>query len=306
MTSFAHFVAVKLKLDANGPVFADKRKLRRQHHVHPKRWMLMPNDKSPMKSLAIRNRVPLTRLTIVPLIAICFSAAWTPSNAQTQGGTTSSNQPGRAPTPSYGVAGPLSGTAPLPDRPLSGFEQRGVSGIRPGQPGNPLPSSQSGGKDGKSGTTPGSNKPAPGDKGFVKGQDSKSASGKNDPATGKDIALGAGNLGCINCATILQVRTVRMKPNPSWMLNSDARAPETANSQNSDLPSHGQGTSIGTSGNRSIIDAEGNLSTQFGKRMYEVTLMMDSGLTRKIHLDMMPGYNLGSKVRVMGNRLLPR
>lgn len=266
----------------------------------------MLNHMSPMKYLAIRYRLPLTRITIVPLVAICFSAPWNSSNAQTQGGTSSSNQPGSSATPSYGVAGPLSGTAPLPDRPLSGFEQRGVSGIRPGQPGNPLPGSQSGGKDGKSGTTPGSNKSVPGDKGSVKGQDGKSASGKNGPATGKDIALGASNLGCINCATILQVRTVRMKPSPSWMLNSDARNPETANSQNSDLPSHGQGTSIGTSGNRSIIDAEGNLATQFGKRRYEVTLMMDSGLTRKIHLDMMPGYNLGSKVRVIGNRLLPR
>jgi hypothetical protein len=299
-------MAVKLGLDANGPVSADKRRLGRQHHDHPKRWMFMHNHMSPIKYLAIRYRLPLTRVTIVPLIAICFSASWNPSNAQTQGRTSSANPPGNSSTPSYGVAGPLSGTAPLPDRPLSGFEQRGVSGIRPGQPGNPLPASQSGGKDGKSGIAPGGNKSAPGDKGFGKGQDGKSASGKNGPATGQDIALGAGTLGCINCATILQVRTVRMKPSPSWMLNSDARAPETANSQNSELPSHGQGTSIGTSGNRSMIDPDGNLATQFGKRMYEVTLMMDSGLTRKIHLDMMPGYNLGSKVRVMGNRLLPR
>jgi hypothetical protein len=96
-----------------------------------------------------------------------------------------------------------------------------------------------------------------------------------------------------------------MKSSPSWMLNSDARNPDSANSQNSDLPSRGQGTTIGTSGNRSIINPDG-AGAQFGKRMYEVTLMMDSGLTRKVHLDMMPGYNLGSKVRVTGNRLLPR
>lgn len=224
------------------------------------------------------------------------------SLASVQAQTSSSGESGY-PSSGYGAGGNASGKAAAPDRPMSGFEQRGVSGIRPGQPGNPLPSAQSGGKDGKSGTSSG--KPAPGQKGFVKGADGKSSTGSDGTGLGKDAALGSGHLGCINCATILQVRTVRMKPNPSWMLNSDARTPDNANSQNSELPTHGQGSSIGTSGNRSIINPDG-LGTQFGKRMYEVTLMMDSGLTRKVHLDMMPGYNLGSKVRVTGNRLLPR
>jgi hypothetical protein len=209
--------------------------------------------------------------------------------------------------PNYGVTGPMSGTAPSSGPPLSGFEQKGVSGIRPGQPGNPMATPQSGGKDGKSGVSASnqnSAKQSPGQNGKGKGPGTQPVNGVGN-VSGKNGAPDAASLGCINCATILQVRTVRMKHTPSWMLNTDARAPETANSQNTDLPNRGQGSSIGTTGNRSIINPDG-AGAQFGKRMYEVTLMMDSGLTRKIHLDMMPGFNLGSKVRVMGNRLSPR
>jgi hypothetical protein len=97
---------------------------------------------------------------------------------------------------------------------------------------------------------------------------------------------------------------MRAKATPSWMLSSDAQTPESSNSQNSERPTRGQGTSIGTGGNRSLVNPDG-AGAQFGKRVYEVTLMMDSGLTRKIQLDLMPAYNLGSRVRVMGNRLSP-
>ncbi len=279
----------------------------------------MHNHMPSIKRHAIQTRA---------LLALCCWTSFGLSNiqAQTYGGSPSETS-NPSTSPSYGINRPLSGTAPAPARPLSGFEQQGVSGIRPGQPGNPLPSAQSGGKDGKSGTSSSSNRLTPGQKGFVQGQDGKpgdkSAKGKEgfgkdafgrdsntkDPnskdSTGKENFAGPGAPACLNCATILQVRTVRMKPSPSWMLNSDARAPETANSHNSDLPSRYQGSSIGTSANRSILDPDG-AGTQFTKRMYEVTLMMDSGLTRKVHLDMMPAYNLGSKVRVTGNRLLPR
>lgn len=268
--------------------------------------------------------VSLQALAMLSVFALlCLSD----TQAQTYNSGSSSDTNNPSSTPGYGINRPLSGTAPAPARPLSGFEQRGVSGIRPGQPGNPLPSAQSGGKDGKSGTSSSTNRLAPGQKGYVQGQDGKSgdtsAKGKDgfgrdafgkdsnnkDPngkdSNGRDTFAGPGAPACLNCATILQVRTVRMKPNPSWMLNSDARAPETANSHNSEMPSRYQGSSIGTSANHSIINPEG-VGTQFTKRMYEVTLKMDSGLTRKVHLEMMPAYNLGSKIRVQGNRLLPR
>jgi hypothetical protein len=251
----------------------------------------------PLKSLDFlfkKNRFRAQVFTLLALAMLDLSSFGVATvQAQSSSSSSSSN-------PSSGP-----GKAPSSDRSLSGFEQRGVSGLRPGQPGNPLPSAQSGGKDGKSGTNPLGNKNAPSQKNAVKGPDGRPVTASDGSDISKGSAIGSGNLGCINCATILQVRTVRMKPNPSWMLNSDARTPETANSHNSDLPTHGQGSSIGTSGNRSIINPDG-MGAQFGKRMYEVTLMMDSGLTRKIHLDMMPGYNLGSKVRVTGNRLLPR
>jgi hypothetical protein len=204
----------------------------------------------------------------------------------------------------------MSGTAPAPNRPLSGFEQGGVSGIRPGQAGNPLPSPQSGARDGKANgkTDPSKSGSGQSAKGQTGKPGDKATTGKNGTgkeAPGRDDSANAATLACINCATILQVRTVRMKPSPSWMLNSDTRAPDVADSQSSDLPTRGQGTSIGTSANRSIINADSS-GSQFSKRMYEVTLLMDSGLTRKIHLEMLPAFNLGSKVRVTGNRLLPR
>ncbi len=322
---------------------------RGQHQALARRWVQMHNHMpfikrlaSSVRALKISDRGALTRphwllppaskfycglsLSALVALSIVLPIGLTRAHAQTYSGS-SGDASHPSSQPSEGLRRPLSGTAPAPARPLSGFEQRGVSGIRPGQPGNPLPRAQSGGKDGKSGTSSSSNSMTPGQKANVQGQDakqgdkspkgkdgfSKSGFGKdangNDAnskdSNGKDAMVGPGGSACLNCATILQVRTVRMKPNPSWMLNSDARAPETANSHNSDLPSRYQGSSIGTGANRSIIDPDG-VGAQFTKRMYEVTLMMDSGLTRKIHLDMMPGYNLGSKVRVTGNRLLPR
>jgi hypothetical protein len=303
--------------------FLDNRRTKLgQHQALSRRWVQMHNHMPSINRLTNQART-LFMIGISAVLVLSISASVSLSNAHAQSYSGRSSDANNSSTsPSYGTNRPLSGTAPAPARPLSGFEQQGVSGIRPGQPGNPLPSAQSGGKDGKSGSNSSTNKLAPGQKGFVQGQDSKSgdrsAKGKNGfgkDASGKDqsgkdfnakdAANGSAGLACLNCATILQVRTVRMKPNPSWMLNSDARATETANSHNSELPSRYQGSSIGTTGNRSIINPDG-AGAQFGKRMYEVTLMMDSGLTRKVHLDMMPAYNLGSKVRVTGNRLLPR
>jgi hypothetical protein len=296
---------------------ANRRTKLGQHQALSRRWVQMHNHMPSFNRLANQVRVLVNcAIGAVLVLTICAPIGLSSANAQSNSGR-SGDADGASTNPSYGTNRPLSGTAPAPARPLSGFEQQGVSGIRPGQPGNPLPSAQSGGKDGKSGSNSSSSKLAPGQKGFVQGQDSKSgdksakgkdgfgkdASGKN--SNSKDAFNGTAAPACLNCATILQVRTVRMKPNPSWMLNSDARATETANSQNSELPTRYQGSSIGTGGNRSIINPDG-AGAQFSKRMYEVTLMMDSGLTRKVHLDMMPAYNLGSKVRVTGNRLLPR
>jgi hypothetical protein len=242
-------------------------------------------------------------LAFAPILSIGLVA---PSLAQTSSyGMTGNLPPGPgnngAPVSGLGAnpGRPVSGV-PSPTRPSqtyglgSGLNNKGSgTGLRPGQPG----------------FVSGATKPAPGQAGFVKGAGINSGANGNssasNPARGNGGAeVGASGSACPNCATILQVRSMRAKATPSWMLSSDAQTPESSNSQNSERPTRGQGTSIGTGGNRSLVNPDG-AGAQFGKRVYEVTLMMDSGLTRKIQLDLMPAYNLGSRVRVMGNRLSP-
>ena len=130
----------------------------------------------------------------------------------------------------------------------------------------------------------------------TRGPDGKPIDPKNDPKSKEPLRKrkdredrqsrrpGGKALICSNCGTILQVRPIRVKHQPSWMLPRETTQPQTATQRKTPrCPFAVRARRWGPMGGRSILNQDSN-GLQLGKRVFEVTLLMESGLTQKVHL----------------------
>jgi hypothetical protein len=120
--------------------------------------------------------------------------------------------------------------------------------------------------------------------------------------------------GCLNCATILSIVESRKKAKPLWMTTSDPNDPSNQNEKsnnvdktkpenkfedNSTKPGKKQFTMGGT-----LSNPETGIVLQ-RRQGFEVNLLMDDGSKKQLLLNLRPAYNIGAKVKVIGNSLMP-
>jgi hypothetical protein len=123
---------------------------------------------------------------------------------------------------------------------------------------------------------------------------------------------------CTNCGTLLSVTESRKKAKPIWMTSTDPNDPS-----NQDEKLDGKGNPIArraddvpirtqqkATQNQVVLGGtlskpETGISLQ-RRQGFEVLVQMEDGSNKLILMNMRPAYNIGAKVRVLGNSLLPR
>ncbi len=138
---------------------------------------------------------------------------------------------------------------------------------------------------------------------------------KKIPMTGN-----AGAASCWNCGTLMSVTDSRTKAKPVWMnstnpsdvTESSAQAAEKLADKAGDrppekapekIPDKAKAGPLVAGGNLSRPDSIGGLHRRLG---FEAAVLMDDGSTKTLVLSMRPAYNIGAKVKVVGNSLMPR
>jgi hypothetical protein len=134
---------------------------------------------------------------------------------------------------------------------------------------------------------------------------------KKIPLTGN-----AGSASCWNCGTLMSVTDSRTKAKPVWMnstnpsdvTESSAQAAEKLADKAGDrppekAPDKAKAGPLVAGGNLSRPDSIGGLHRRLG---FEAAVLMDDGSTKTLVLSMRPAYNIGAKVKVVGNSLMPR
>jgi hypothetical protein len=123
---------------------------------------------------------------------------------------------------------------------------------------------------------------------------------------------------CANCGTILSVTESRKKAKPIWMTSTD---PNDPSNQDEKLDSQGNPVArraddvpvrVQQKATQNQVVLGGTLSkpetgiTLQRRQGFEVLVQMEDGSNKLILMNMRPAYNIGAKVRVLGNSLLPR
>jgi hypothetical protein len=134
---------------------------------------------------------------------------------------------------------------------------------------------------------------------------------KKIPLTGN-----ANTASCWNCGTLMSVIDSRTKAKPVWMnstnpsdvTESSAQAAEKLADKAGDRPPEkaadkAKAGPLVAGGNLSRPDSIGGLHRRLG---FEAAVLMDDGSTKTLVLSMRPAYNIGAKVKVVGNSLMPR
>jgi hypothetical protein len=147
---------------------------------------------------------------------------------------------------------------------------------------------------------------------------------KNADGTKKDNSLKddlASGVRCFNCGTIVSVIESRKKAKPVWMSTTDTndatnseqaaknaeriaeRSPEKHESKSSDEFQKSSSSPVKMSGTLAKPNAEFTLQRKLG---FETLVKMDDGSMKTVVTALQPAYNIGAKVRVIGNSLSPR
>jgi hypothetical protein len=130
----------------------------------------------------------------------------------------------------------------------------------------------------------------------------------------------ANTASCWNCGTLMSVTDSRTKAKPVWMnstnpsdvTESSAQAAEKLADKAGDrplekapekIPDKAKAGPLVAGGNLSRPDSIGGLHRRLG---FEAAVLMDDGSTKTLVLSMRPAYNIGAKVKVVGNSLMPR
>jgi hypothetical protein len=123
---------------------------------------------------------------------------------------------------------------------------------------------------------------------------------------------GSSSASCWNCGTLISVADSRVKAKPVWMNSTNpSDATETSSQTTEKLgdkapekaPDKPKAGPLVAGGNIAKPDSIGGLHRRLG---FDVTVLMDDGTSKVLVLSMRPAYNIGAKVKVVGNSLMPR
>jgi hypothetical protein len=136
---------------------------------------------------------------------------------------------------------------------------------------------------------------------------------KNAKDTDKNKPLSEVGVRCFNCGTIIAVTESRKRAKPIWMSSSDpneasaseqsAKNVEKADNKPSDEFQKSSSNPVAVSGSLSRPNTGITLQRKLG---FETTVRMEDGTLKTIVTALQPAYNVGAKVRVIGNSLSPR
>jgi hypothetical protein len=139
----------------------------------------------------------------------------------------------------------------------------------------------------------------------------------NDNKTAKDAdknkPFSEVGVRCFNCGTIIAVTESRKKAKPIWMSTSDpneassseqsARNVEKTDNKPSDEFQKSSSSPVAVSGSLSRPNTGITLQRKLG---FDTTIRMEDGTLKTVVTALQPAYNVGAKVRVIGNSLSPR
>jgi hypothetical protein len=164
----------------------------------------------------------------------------------------------------------------------------------------------------------------------------KASSNKNDPKdfkknndrTKKDFGPKddfSSGVRCFNCGIIVSVTESRKKAKPVWMSTTDPndatsseqaaknaeknvernveRNPDRAETKSSDQFQKSSSSPVKLNGTLARPNSEFTLQRKLG---FETVIKMEDGTMKTVVTALQPAYNIGAKVRVIGNSLSPR
>jgi hypothetical protein len=147
-------------------------------------------------------------------------------------------------------------------------------------------------------------------------KENKDSTGKKDPKNliKEDFSSG---VRCFNCGTIISVTESRKKAKPVWMSTTDPtdatnseqaaknaeRNVERLESRSSEEFQKSSSNSVKMGGTLANPNTELTLQRKLG---FETLVKMDDGSLKTVVTALQPAYNIGAKVRVIGNSLNPR
>ncbi len=162
-------------------------------------------------------------------------------------------------------------------------------------------------------------------------KDDKNSTSKKDPKDPKDLKKNTDNakkdstnrddfssgVRCYNCGTIMSVTESRKKAKPVWMSTTDPtdatnseqaaknaeRNVERIESRSSEEFQKSSSNQVKMSGTLTKPNTEITLQRKLG---FETIVKMDDGSIKTVVTALQPAYNIGAKVRVVGNSLNPR
>jgi hypothetical protein len=143
---------------------------------------------------------------------------------------------------------------------------------------------------------------------------------KNADSSKKNNALKdefSSGVRCFNCGTIISVTESRKKAKPVWMSTTDPtdatnseqaaknaeRNVERIESKSSEEFQKSSSNPVKMSGTLTKPNTEISLQRKLG---FETLVKMDDGSIKTVVTALQPAYNIGAKVRVIGNSLNPR
>lgn len=138
--------------------------------------------------------------------------------------------------------------------------------------------------------------------------------GKKQDSLKEDFSSG---VRCFNCGTILSVTESRKKTKPVWMSTTDPTDPTNAEqasknaernaerieSRSSEEFQKSSSNQVKMGGTLTRPNTEVTLQRKLG---FETIVKMDDGTIKTVVTALQPAYNIGAKVRVIGNTLNPR
>jgi hypothetical protein len=154
--------------------------------------------------------------------------------------------------------------------------------------------------------------------------DLKKSSDANKKTNGLQDDLATGSR-CFNCGTIISITDAKKKAKPIWMTTTDPN--ESSNSEqaakNAEKISERNTENVSDRSDKKLSDefqksankpvsmggtlANPNTGVTLQRKLgYETVVKMDDGTTKTIVTALQPAYNIGAKVRVIGNSLSPR
>jgi hypothetical protein len=133
---------------------------------------------------------------------------------------------------------------------------------------------------------------------------------KNKDPQNKNLAS---STSCFNCGTIISVTESRKKAKPVWMSTTDTndatnseQAAKVAEKNDNKTSDEFQKSTTGPLPMRGTLSKPDTGITLQRKLGFETLVKMDDGTMKTVTSALQPAYNIGAKVRVIGNSLSPK